>query len=80
MELYIIKRQRWSQEHKARGQGQGHKKNPRPKTAFPKTDPLEAMDRNVRGQGHSRKCSPKTKKSSKKFFWQSPIHTRTQNF
>ena len=46
-----------------RGQGQGHKKDPRPrqKTAFPRT---EAKD-----QGHKRKCSPKKKKrSSQKFF------------
>ena len=45
--------QRWSRGHKARGQGQGHKKNPRPRprTAFPRTDTLEAKDRNVRGQG-----------------------------
>ena len=55
--------QRWSRGHKARGQG--HKKNPRPRprTAFPRTDPLEAKDRNARGQGkdqgHSCKCSPK---------------------
>ena len=43
--------QRWSREHKARGQG--HKKNPRPRprTAFPRTDTLEAKDRNARGQG-----------------------------
>ena len=45
------KHQRWSRRHKARGQGQGHKKNPRPRTAFPRTDPLEAKDRNARGQG-----------------------------
>ena len=44
-------------------------KNPRPKTAFPRTDTLEAKDRNARGQGHKRKCSPKKKKrSSQKFF------------
>ena len=49
--------QRWSRGHKARGQGQGqgHKKNPRPRprprTAFPRTEPLEAKDRNARGQG-----------------------------
>ena len=49
------KNQRWSRGHKARGQG--HKKNPRPRTAFPRTDPLEAKD-----QGHSRKCSQKKKK------------------
>ena len=49
--------QRWSRGHKARGQGQVHKKNPRPRT-----EPLEAKDRNVRGQGQ--KCSrprPRTK-------------------
>ena len=44
-------KQRWSRGHKARGQGQGHKKNPRPRTAFPRTEPLEAKDRNARGQG-----------------------------
>ena len=51
--------QRWSRGHKARGQGQGHKKirgqghkkNPKPRTAFPRTDTLEAKDRNVWGQG-----------------------------
>ena len=65
--------QRWSRGHKARGQGQGHKKNlrPRPRTAFPRTDTLEAKDRNARGQdqedqGHRHKCSPK--KSLQKFF------------
>ena len=42
--------QRWSRGHKARGQGQGHKKNPRPRTALPRTDFLEAKDRNARGQ------------------------------
>ena len=55
--------QRCSRGHKARGQGQGHKKNPRPRprTAFPRTDTLEAKDRNARGQGqgHKRKCSSK---------------------
>ena len=48
-------RQRWSRGHKVRGQGQGHKKNPRPRltprTALPRTDLLEAKDRNARGQG-----------------------------
>ena len=42
------------------------KKNPRPRprTAFPRTDTLEAKDRNARsqGQGHKRLCSPKKKK------------------
>ena len=42
------------QEPKVRGQGQGFKKkNPRPRsrTDFPRTDPLEAKDRNGEGQG-----------------------------
>ena len=55
--------QRWSWGHKAWGQGQGHKKiqgqeQPfrgqnlsRPRTAFPRTEPLEAKDKNARGQG-----------------------------
>ena len=63
--------QRWSRGHKGRGQGQGHKKNPRPRprTAFPRTDTLEAKDRNARGQGqgHKRKCSPKKKVFTKIF-------------
>ena len=48
-----FKYQRWSRGHKARGQGQRHKKNarPRPRTALPRTEPLEAKDRNARGQG-----------------------------
>ena len=58
--------QSWSRGHQARGQGQGHKKNPRPRprlrTAFPRTDTLEAKD-----QGHSRKCFPKTKGLQKSF-------------
>ena len=57
--------------HKARGQGKGLKKSPRPRTALPRTDSLEAKDRNARGQRHRRKCSPK-KRSSKVFFRRSP--------
>ena len=70
------KHQRWSRRHKARGQGQGHKKNPRPRTAFPRTDPLEAKDRNSRGQGQGPRTQAqvlsKTKSSSQKFFQRSP--------
>ena len=62
--------QRWSRGHKARGQGQGHKKNPRPRTAFPRTEPLEAKDRNARGQG------PRTKDTGKR----SPKKKGLQNF
>ena len=72
-------RQRWSRGHKTRGQGQGHKKTPRPRPriAFPRTDTLEAKDRNARGQGqgHKRKCSPK-KRSSQNFFGRSPKKKR----
>ena len=43
--------QRCSRGHKARGQGPKKNSRPRPRTAFPRTDPLEAKDRNARGQG-----------------------------
>ena len=54
--------QRWSQGHKARGQGQGQ---PFRGQTFsrPRTGMLEAKD-----QGHKRKCSPK----SQKFFRRPP--------
>ena len=72
--------QRWSRGHKAQGQGQGHKKNPRPRprTAFPRTDALEAKDRNARGQGQGPRTQSasalqkKKKSSSQKFFRRSP--------
>ena len=69
-------KQRWSRGHKARGQG--HKKNPRPRprTAFPRTDTLEAKDRNARGQGQRPRTQAqvlsKKKRSSQKFFRRSP--------
>ena len=70
-----INYQRWSRGHKARGQG--HKKNPRPRTAFPRTDTLEAKDRNARGQGQGPRTqaqvlSKKKKRSSQKFFKRFP--------
>ena len=44
-----------------------HKKNPRPRTALPRTDPLEAKGRNVRGQGpRAQRGSDLQKKPSKK--------------
>ena len=55
----------WSRGHKARGRGQGHKKNSRPRTALPRTDPLDTKDRNAQveakatDQGHTHKCSQK---------------------
>ena len=73
--IVAYRQQRWSRGHKARGQGQGHKKNPRPRTAFPRTDTLEAKDRNARGQGprtQAQVLSKKKKRSSQKFFRRSP--------
>ena len=93
------KQQRWSRGHKARGQGQGHKKNlrprPRQRTAFPRTDTLEAKNRNARGLGQgprtqaqvlSKKSLHKNfsgdlrkNKSSQKFFKRSPRKNVFQN-
>ena len=60
--------QRWSRGHKARGQG--HKKNPRPRprTAFPRTDTLEAKDRNARGQGQGPRTQAQVLSKKKKVF------------
>ena len=64
--------QRWRRGHKPRGQGQ-NTKNPRPRTAFPRTDPLKAKDRNARGQGQGPRTqalvfSKEKKKVFKKLF------------
>ena len=56
--------QRWNRGHKARGQG--HKKNLRPRTALPRTDTLEAKDKDTSAS------ALQEKKSSQKFFRQSP--------
>ena len=62
------------------------KKNPRPRTAFPRTDTLEAKDRNARGQGQGPRTLAqvlsKKKKSSQKFFRRSPNKNKifTKNF
>ena len=77
-----VKKQRWSRGRKARGQGQGHKNNPRPRprTAFPRTDTLEAKDRNAQGQGPRTQSASalqkKKKRSSQKFFKRSPRKKR----
>ena len=62
--------QRWSRGHKARGQSQGHKKNPRPRprTAFPRTEPLEAKDRNARGQRPRTQAQAFSEEKGKKVF------------
>ena len=49
-------------ESRTQGSRPRTQKNPRTRTAFPKTDPLEAKD-----QGHSRKCSTKKKGLQKSF-------------
>ena len=57
--------------------GQGQEQPFRGQTlSRPRTGMLEAK---AKDQGHSRKCFPK-KRSSKKFFRQSPIYRRSQNF
>ena len=53
------------------------------RTAIPRTDSLEAKDRNARSQGQGPTTQPQVfskKRFSKKFFRQSPIHRRSQNF
>ena len=54
-------------EAKARAKDTKKNPRPRPRTALPRTDPLEAKDRNALSQGHKRKCSQK-KKVFKNFF------------
>ena len=65
----------------SRPRGQGHKKNPRPRprTAFPRTDTLEAKGRNARGQGprtQAQVLSKKKKKGLHKNF-SSELHEKT---
>ena len=53
------------------------KKNPRPRTALPRTDPLEAKDKNSRGQGQGPRTqaqvfSKKEKERSSKTFFSNP--------
>ena len=60
------------------------KKNPRPRprTALPRTDTLEAKDRNARGQGprtQAQVLSRKKKRSSQKFFRRSPKNKKTRS-
>ena len=58
-------------------------KNPRPRTAFPRTDPLEAKDRNARGQGQEPRTQAQVlskKRSSQKFFRRSTKNNVFQKF
>ena len=52
-------------------------KNPRPRTSLPRTDSLEAKDRNARGEGQGSRAQaqvlpPPKKRSLAKFFRRSP--------
>ena len=60
------KKQRCSRGHKARGQGRGHKKNPRPRTR------IGMLEAKAKDQGHKWKCFPKKKGLKKFFFGRSP--------
>ena len=73
----VRNQQRWSRGHKARGQG--HKKNPRPRprTAFPRTDTLEAKDRKAQGQGPRTQMQAFSKKKVFKFFFQAISNSLT---
>ena len=79
--MVACKTRLWLSEVELRTQGsrpnQGHKKNPRPRPriAFPRTDSLEAKDRNARGQGPRTQAQvlSKKKRSSQKIFKQSPL-------
>ena len=63
-----------TQDQRPRPRTQGS----RPRTAFPRTDLLEAKDRNARGQGPRTQTHVFSKKrSSKKFFRQSPTYRRS---
>ena len=57
------------------------KKNPRPRTAFPRTDTLEAKDRNARGQGRGPRTQAqvlsKKKKKGLHINFSSDLHEKT---
>ena len=87
LKLQKFKNQRWSRGHKARGQGQGHKKILGQGQPFreqtlsrPRTGMLEAKAKDTSASVLQKKRSsqkffrrsPKKKRSSQKFFWRSP--------
>ena len=55
-------------------------KNPRTRTALPRTDPLEAKDRNARGQGPTTQAQMFTKKKVFKIFFQESQKKGLQTF
>ena len=58
--------QRWRRGLKARGQEHQKNPRPRPRTALPRTDPLEAKNRNARGQGQGPRTQPQVFSKEKK--------------
>ena len=76
--------QRWSRGLKARGQGHKKTPRPRPRTALPRTDPLEAKGQEcsrprAKNTG-ARVLQKKTKRSLKVFFRRSPKKKGLQKF
>ena len=75
-----------TQGSRPKGQGQGprtKKSEAKARTALPRTDPLEAKDRNVRGQGprtQSQVFSKKTEKVFKIFFRRSEKKENRKGF
>ena len=51
-------------------------KNPRPRTAFPRTDTLEAKDRNARGQGPRTQAQVLSKKKRSSKIFSSDLHKK----
>ena len=70
--------QRWSRGHKARGQGQRHKKirgqGQGQTLSRPRTGMLEAK---AKDQGHKRECSPKKKKKGLHKNFSGDLHKKT---
>ena len=66
----LDKLQRWSRGHKARGQGQGHKKIRGQGQRQPFREQTLSRPRTgmLKDQGHKRKCSPNKKKVYTKIF------------
>ena len=65
--------QMWSRGHKARGQGQGHKKiQNQGQGRLPRTDPLEAKDRNAGNQRQTTQMQVISIKRSLKFLFRRP--------
>ena len=69
-----------SEDTRLEAKAKDTKKNPRPRTAFPRTDPLEAKDKNARGQGQEPRTqaqvlSKKNKGLHKNF--SSDLHKKT---